>query len=171
MTEENHMQVAFDARSVNEGLARMLVSAFMAQMDPTLEQMEDVKTAVSEAVTNAIIHGYSDEKEQVMLCCDRQGKQLTVTVEDQGIGIADLDQAMQPFYTSKPQLDRSSYLSAIEIIFYKSSHHSTESADIVEFSAHIIPDLHVQILVIFLLCLNCFGIHSARLICFCITSV
>ena len=101
------MQVSFDAKSVNEGLARMVVSAFMTEMNPTLEQIADVKTAVSEAVTNAIIHGYSDEKELVELSCDREGQQLVVTVEDHGVGIADLEEAMQPFYTSKPQLERS----------------------------------------------------------------
>ncbi|MCI7106975.1 MAG: anti-sigma F factor [Lachnospiraceae bacterium] len=107
MEQENHMQVSFDAKSVNEGLARMVVSAFMTEMNPTLEQIADVKTAVSEAVTNAIIHGYSDEKELVELSCDREGQQLVVTVEDHGVGIADLEEAMQPFYTSKPQLERS----------------------------------------------------------------
>ena len=105
--EVNHMQASFDARSVNEGLARMLVAAFMADMNPTLEQLADVKTAVSEAVTNAIIHGYSDESRQVRIACDRQGGELMVTVEDDGIGIADIEQARQPFYTSKPQLERS----------------------------------------------------------------
>lgn len=107
MEQENHMQVSFDAKSVNEGLARMVVSAFMTEMNPTLEQIADVKTAVSEAVTNAIIHGYSDERELVELSCDREGQQLVVTVEDHGVGIADLEEAMQPFYTSKPQLERS----------------------------------------------------------------
>ena len=105
--EVNHMQASFDARSVNEGLARMLVAAFMADMNPTLEQLADVKTAVSEAVTNAIIHGYSDESRQVRIACDRQGGELMVTVEDDGIGIADIERARQPFYTSKPQLERS----------------------------------------------------------------
>lgn len=103
----NHMQASFDAKSVNEGLARMLVAAFMADMNPTLEQLADVKTAVSEAVTNAIIHGYNDESRQVMLICDRRNEQLTVTVEDEGVGIEDIEQARQPFYTSKPELERS----------------------------------------------------------------
>lgn len=103
----NHMQASFDAKSVNEGLARMLVAAFMADMNPTLEQLADVKTAVSEAVTNAIIHGYNDEKRQVVLSCERQNEQLIVTVEDEGVGIADIEQAKQPFYTSKPEQERS----------------------------------------------------------------
>ena len=107
MEQQNHMQVVFDAKSENEGLARMLVTAFMSEMNPTLEQIADVKTAVSEAVTNAIIHGYANEMESVRLSCDRDGQQLVVTVEDKGVGIADVEQAMQPFYTTKPQLERS----------------------------------------------------------------
>ena len=66
MVQENHMQVHFDAKSVNEGLARMVVTAFMTNMNPTLEQIADVKTAVSEAVTNAIIHGYEDYGENIL---------------------------------------------------------------------------------------------------------
>lgn len=107
MAETNHMKVFFEAKSVNEGLARMVVAAFMTEMNPTLEQIADVKTAVSEAVTNAIIHGYEDEEKEVALCCDREGQQLVVTVEDQGVGIGNLQEAMQPFYTSKPELERS----------------------------------------------------------------
>lgn len=107
MVQENHMRVSFDARSVNEGLARMLVAAFMADMDPTLEQIGDVKTAVSEAVTNAVIHGYGEGEGQVEMFCERKGQQLVVAVTDHGVGIADIEQAMQPFYTSKPELERS----------------------------------------------------------------
>ena len=107
MEQQNHMQVLFDAKSENEGLARMVVTAFMAEMNPTLEQIADVKTAVSEAVTNAIIHGYDNEEESVSLCCDRDGQQLVITVEDHGAGIDNIEQAMQPFYTTKPQLERS----------------------------------------------------------------
>ena len=107
MVQENHMQVHFDAKSVNEGLARMVVTAFMTNMNPTLEQIADVKTAVSEAVTNAIIHGYEDETKQVELTGDPNGQQLVVTVEDHGVGIEDLEQALQPFFTTKPELERS----------------------------------------------------------------
>ena len=107
MVQENHMQVHFDAKSVNEGLARMVVTAFMTNMNPTLEQIADVKTAVSEAVTNAIIHGYEDETKQEELTCDQNGQQLVVTVEDHGVGIEDLEQALQPFFTTKPELERS----------------------------------------------------------------
>ena len=109
MAEQNHMQVMFDAKSVNESLARMVVTAFMTDMNPTLEQISDVKTAVSEAVTNAIIHGYENEnrEDSVELCCDREGQQLIVTVEDHGVGIADVEQARNPFYTTMPELERS----------------------------------------------------------------
>lgn len=103
----NHIQLHFDARPVNEGFARMVVAAFMMDMDPTIEVLEDVKTAVSEAVTNAIIHGYTNEEEQVEMECLQDGEELTVTVRDKGVGIADVGLAMQPFYTSKPQLERS----------------------------------------------------------------
>ena len=82
MAEQNHMQVIFDAKSVNESLARMVVTAFMTDMNPTLEQVSDVKTAVSEAVTNAIIHGYENKEDSVELCCDKDGQQLIVTVYD-----------------------------------------------------------------------------------------
>ena len=107
MAEQNHMQVIFDAKSVNESLARMVVTAFMTDMNPTLEQISDVKTAVSEAVTNAIIHEYENKEDSVELCCDRDGQQLIVTVEDHGVGIVDIEQARNPFYTTKPELERS----------------------------------------------------------------
>ena len=107
MGEHNDMQVIFDAKSVNESLARMVVTAFMTDMNPTLEQVSDVKTAVSEAVTNAIIHGYENKEDSVELCCDRDGQQLIVTVEDHGVGIADVERARNPFYTTKPELERS----------------------------------------------------------------
>ena len=107
MAEQNHMQVIFDAKSVNESLARMVVTAFMTDMNPTLEQISDVKTAVSEAVTNAIIHGYENKEDSVELCCDRDGQQLIVTVEDHGVGIVDIEQARNPFYTTKPELESS----------------------------------------------------------------
>ena len=85
----------------------MVVTAFMTDMNPTLEQISDVKTAVSEAVTNAIIHGYENKEDSVELCCDRDGQQLIVTVEDHGVGIVDIEQARNPFYTTKPELERS----------------------------------------------------------------
>ena len=103
----NKMHVTFDAKSVNEAFARMTVMAFMTDMNPTLDELEDVKTAVSEAVTNAIIHGYEDENEQVELSCRREGEKLIVVVEDKGVGIPDVEEARQPFYTTKPEQERS----------------------------------------------------------------
>ena len=103
----NKMYLTFDAKSVNEAFARMTVMAFMTDMNPTLDELEDVKTAVSEAVTNAIIHGYDDESKQVELSCERDGERLTVVVEDKGIGIPDVEEARQPFYTTKPEQERS----------------------------------------------------------------
>lgn len=80
----NHVTLYFDAKSVNEGFARMAVMAFMTDMNPTLEQLEDVKTAVSEAVTNAIIHGYQEEDKQVEMLLDREDRKLVVQIIDKG---------------------------------------------------------------------------------------
>lgn len=104
---ENHMYMKFDAKSVNEGFARMAVAAFMVELNPTLEEIADVKTAVSEAVTNAIVHGYPKGEGSVEMVCSYRGKCLSVSIRDQGIGIENIPIAMQPFYTSKPQLERS----------------------------------------------------------------
>jgi stage II sporulation protein AB (anti-sigma F factor) len=103
----NEMKLYFDARSVNEGFARLAVAAFIAELNPTLGELSDIKTAVSEAVTNAIIHGYDDPKEQVMLGCRICGSELEITVEDKGKGISDVEKAKEPFYTTKPELERS----------------------------------------------------------------
>lgn len=105
--KRNHVTLYFDAKSVNEGFARMAVMAFMTDMNPTMEQLEDVKTAVSEAVTNAIIHGYKDEHEQVKMQMERMGSKLVVEVIDTGTGIADIEEARRPFFTTKPELERS----------------------------------------------------------------
>ncbi len=104
----NYMQVRFEAKSENESLARMIIAAFVANFDPTLEQLSDVKTAVSEAVTNAIVHGYAKslKQEVVEMICERKGKQLIVTIIDSGCGIEDVEQAMQPFYTTKADMER-----------------------------------------------------------------
>ena len=106
----NHMELSFDAVSVNEAFSRTAVAMFMAQLDPTLEQIDVVKTAVSEAVTNAIIHGYNEdepEKQVKMKCMYDENRILTIKIIDEGIGIKNIDKAMQPLYTSKPQMERS----------------------------------------------------------------
>ena len=107
MAEQNHMQVMFDAKSVNESLARMVVTAFMTDMNPTLEQISDVKTAVSEAVTNAIIHGYNSEDGIITLEGSIDKSEVTFTITDYGVGISDIQRAREPLYSGKPEMERS----------------------------------------------------------------
>ena len=107
MNRENEMSITFDSRSENEGLARVVVAAFMAPMDPTMEELSDVKTAVSEAVTNAIIHGYEGGQGKVTLRGKICHNRIELQVEDQGVGIPDVEKAMEPLFTTRPELDRS----------------------------------------------------------------
>ncbi len=107
----NEMKLCFQARSENESFARVSVAGFLTYLNPTLEEIEDIKTAVSEAVTNAIIHGY-EEKETAMVYVsgmiyrDEGDYILQVVVEDTGRGIEDVKKAMEPMFTSKPELER-----------------------------------------------------------------
>ena len=112
----NEMQMQFDALSVNEAFARIAVAAFVAPLNPTMEEISDIKTAVSEAVTNAIIHGYDgdfpgggepDRANQVFLHCIIEEDVLQVEVRDTGRGIENIEQAMEPLFTTKPEMDRS----------------------------------------------------------------
>ena len=104
----NRMKVEFLAKSENESFARVSVASFIAQLDPTLEEINDVKTAVSEAVTNSIIHGYdNDENGIVSIETIIKNKEVIITVEDNGQGIEDIEEAREPLYTSKPELERS----------------------------------------------------------------
>lgn len=103
----NEMSITFPALSRNEAFARSVAAAFLVQLDPTVEELSDVRTAVSEAVTNAIIHGYSSLGGDVRMDCAINGDTFSVTVTDTGRGIADIEQAMQPFFTSAPNLERS----------------------------------------------------------------
>lgn len=105
----NYMRLSMAAESVNEGLARVAVAAFAADLNPTLEELEDVKTAVSEAVTNAIIHGYRgfEQKGEVLLEAHIEEGELNVTITDFGVGIKDLSQAMEPLFTTAPEEERS----------------------------------------------------------------
>ncbi len=107
MIHENEMELVFDSHSVNEGFARVAVAAFMTQLNPTLEEVADVKTAVSEAVTNAIIHGYEQEVQKIWLRCRYEGRMLYIEVEDLGKGIEDIEKAMEPLFTTKPEMERS----------------------------------------------------------------
>lgn len=109
-TVTNEMQIEFAAVSDNESFARMTVAAFITPLNPTLEELSDVKTAISEAVTNAIIHGYENRnnlEDKVRMSCILQGDVLQVEIADQGVGIENIRQAMEPLYTSKPELERS----------------------------------------------------------------
>ena len=107
MKDTNEMEILFDSCSENEGFARVAVAAFMTQLNPTVEEVSDVKTAVSEAVTNAIIHGYENQIHKVSIRCTVRERELTVEVKDMGKGIENIQQAMTPMYTSKPELERS----------------------------------------------------------------
>ena len=104
---KNEMTLAFDSISENEAFARVAVSAFITQLNPTLEEVADIRTAVSEAVTNAIIHGYDNPEEKVHMTCRIMGREVEIIVCDTGRGIEDVAQAMEPFYTTKPELERS----------------------------------------------------------------
>lgn len=104
---KNEMTLAFDSISENEEFARVTVAAFAAQLNPTLEEVADIRTAVSEAVTNAIIHGYPEGVHTVVLRARMEDLQLEVWVSDEGVGIADISKAMEPLYTSRPDLERS----------------------------------------------------------------
>ncbi len=113
---KNEMHLTFDAVSVNEAFARIAVAAFVTPLNPTVEEISDIKTAVSEAVTNAIIHGYdpeyendnlSEERHQIYMHCLIEEDVLQVEVKDTGKGIENIEQAMEPLFTTKPEMDRS----------------------------------------------------------------
>ena len=101
MKAENEMTLTFPSRSANEAFARAAVACFAAQLDPNLEELNDIKTAVSEAVTNCIVHAYPDSIGPVTLTAALyEGGLVRITVSDRGVGIADVEQAMQPMYTT-----------------------------------------------------------------------
>ncbi|MDL2289237.1 anti-sigma F factor [Clostridia bacterium OttesenSCG-928-F22] len=104
---KNEMQLKIPSLSQNESFARVVVGAFAAQLNPTLEELVDIKTAVSEAVTNAIIHGYEKTNGYVDIHANLNEDVLELTIRDYGQGINDVSKALQPFYTSKPDADRS----------------------------------------------------------------
>lgn len=106
MKNTNEMKVIFDSRSENESFARVTVAAFMTQLNPTLEEVADVKTAVSEAVTNAIIHGYEGDIHNIEIHCQITDNRLIVEVKDTGKGIEDIARARTPMFTTKPNLER-----------------------------------------------------------------
>lgn len=103
----NEMCLEFDAVSQNESFARVAVSAFFSQLNPTLEEIADVKTAVSEAVTNVIVHAYPKKKGKVKIICRLRDDSITIHVSDDGVGIEDIKRAREPFYTTMPGDERS----------------------------------------------------------------
>ena len=107
MSYNNKMKISFLNKSANEGFARVAVSAFVTQLDITVEQLADIKTAVSEAVTNSIVHGYEGMVGYINLECEIENDTVYITVTDYGRGMADVDLARKPLYTSRPELERS----------------------------------------------------------------
>ena len=104
---DNEIKIEFISKSNNEAFARISVAAFVAQLDPTIEEISDIKTAVSEAVTNAIVHGYEDKLGIVTLICKIYKNEVYIEVSDKGKGISNIEMAKQPLYTTKPNLERS----------------------------------------------------------------
>lgn len=121
----NKMRLEFNAKSDNEGFARIVAGAFVMGLDPTIEELSEIKTAISEAVTNAVIHGYNgNENGIVVLEGETQGSEVVFTVSDSGSGIGDIAKAREPMYTGKPDEERSgmgftimeSFMDTIEVI-------------------------------------------------------
>ena len=104
---DNEMKIEFLSKSNNEAFARISVAAFVAQLDPTLEEIADIKTAVSEAVTNSIIHGYEESLGTVKLVCKIRKNEIFIEISDSGKGIENVEIAKQPLYTTKANLERS----------------------------------------------------------------
>ena len=121
---KNYMKIEFPSKSCNESFARVAAAAFISILDPKTSEIAEIKTAVSEAVTNAIVHGYGEEKGIVTLTCQIDGDVVTITVNDNGKGIADIDLARTPLYTSSPETERAgmgftlmeSFMDEIEVI-------------------------------------------------------
>lgn len=103
---ENYMRLEVPAKSCNESFVRAAVAAFAVQLDLSIEELADIKTAVSEAVTNAIVHGYADMKGVVTIVCRIIDNSIELEISDNGVGIEDIAQAMQPLYTSRPDSER-----------------------------------------------------------------
>ncbi len=107
MSYDNIMKVEFLSKSNNEGFARVAVASFVSQLDPTIEELSEIKTAVSEAVTNSIVHAYEDELGMIYISAQIKDDTVTIQIKDKGKGIADIDKAKEPLYTTKPDLERS----------------------------------------------------------------
>ncbi len=107
MKNSNFMEVTFKAISINEGFARVCVAGFCVQLNPSIDELGDIKTAVSEAVTNCVVHAYPKHNGMVSLRCEIEDNTIKIIVKDQGIGIKDIEKAREPFYTTKPGEERS----------------------------------------------------------------
>lgn len=107
MENNNYFKLEFEAKNINEGFARGVVAMFASQLSPTVSEISDIKTAVSEAVTNSIVHGYNGKGGKIILESKIDGYKLDVTVTDFGVGIDDIDMALQPFFTSKADEEHS----------------------------------------------------------------
>jgi len=125
MSYHNKMELKFLAKSENEAFARITVASFISQLDPTMDELTDIKTVVSEAVTNSIIHGYENmDNGMIYLKVEIKDNEVTIMIQDQGRGISDLDLARQPLYTTKPEMERSgmgftimeNFMDSVEII-------------------------------------------------------
>jgi len=103
----NYVYIKIPSLSTNESFARSAVAAFCANLNPTIEEISDIKTAVSEAVTNAIIHGYDNKLGDIVIECRIKGQVVEIIIEDFGCGIPNVDKAREPLFTSKPELERS----------------------------------------------------------------
>ena len=104
---EDTLELIIDSKSENESFARVAVAAFCTRLDPTLEEITDIKTAVSEAVTNCIVHGYEGGKGKIYINVNITGNTAEVIVKDNGVGIENIEKAMEPLYTTKPEQERS----------------------------------------------------------------
>ena len=104
---DNNMKLEFISKSNNEAFARISVAAFVSQLDPTIEELSDIKTAVTEAVTNSIVHGYEEKQGIVTIICKIHENEIFIQVSDNGKGIENIEMAKQPLYTTKPNLERS----------------------------------------------------------------
>ncbi len=105
--DENEVKIEFLSKSNNEAFARIAVAAFVSQLDPTIEEISDIKTAVSEAVTNSIVHGYENKMGIINIKCKIKNRNFKIEITDNGKGIENIDLAKQPLYTSKPNMERS----------------------------------------------------------------
>ncbi|MFD2045917.1 anti-sigma F factor [Ornithinibacillus salinisoli] len=122
---KNEMFIEFSSVSQNESFARVTVAAFVTQLDPTMDELTEIKTVVSEAVTNAVIHGYNNEPDhKIEISCILYEGEIELTIKDYGIGIKDINEARQPLFTSKPDLERSgmgftiieNFMDSVEVI-------------------------------------------------------